>query len=88
MSKSKIIFTTGLAMFAMFFGSGNLVFPLRLGVESGDSYIASTIGFIITGVAMPFLGLFSVMLYKGDKNKYFGLFDKVIKDKLSRPFVQ
>jgi LIVCS family branched-chain amino acid:cation transporter len=76
MSKSKIIFTTGLAMFAMFFGSGNLVFPLQLGVESGDNYLISSIGFIITGVAMPFLGLFSVMLYKGDKNKYFGLLGK------------
>ena len=76
MSKSKIIFTTGLAMFAMFFGSGNLVFPLRLGVESGDNYLISSIGFIITGVAMPFVGLFSVMLYKGDKNKYFGLLGK------------
>jgi LIVCS family branched-chain amino acid:cation transporter len=72
-SKFKIIFTTGLAMFAMFFGSGNLVFPLQLGVESGVNYLTSSIGFIITGVAMPFLGLFSVMLYDGDRKKYFGL---------------
>ncbi len=76
MSKTKIIITTGLAMFAMFFGSGNLVFPLRLGVESGTQYLTSSIGFIITGVAMPFLGLFSVMLYKGDRKKYFGLIGK------------
>ncbi len=76
MSKFKIIFTTGIAMFAMFFGSGNLVFPLRLGVVNGDQYLLSSIGFIITGVAMPFLGLFSVMLYNGDRKKYFGLLGK------------
>lgn len=67
----KIIFTTGLAMFAMFFGSGNLVFPLELGVIAGDQYLTSSFGFIITGVLMPFLGLYSVMLYEGDRNKYF-----------------
>jgi LIVCS family branched-chain amino acid:cation transporter len=67
----KIILTTGLAMFAMFFGSGNLVFPLELGVIAGDQYISSSFGFIITGVLMPFLGLYSVMLYEGDRNKYF-----------------
>jgi branched-chain amino acid:cation transporter, LIVCS family len=67
----KIIFTTGIAMFAMFFGSGNLVFPLELGVLSGDKYLVSSFGFIITGVLVPFLGLFSVMLYEGDRHKYF-----------------
>ena len=67
----KIIITTGLAMFAMFFGSGNLVFPLELGVIAGDKYLASSFGFIVTGVLMPFLGLYSVMLYEGDRNKYF-----------------
>jgi len=76
MYKFKIIFTTGLAMFAMFFGSGNLVVPLQLGAESGNQYLISSIGFLITGVVMPFLGLFSVMLYNGDRKKYFGLLGK------------
>ena len=69
----KVIFTAGLAMFAMFFGSGNLVFPLELGVIAGEKYFISSLGFIITGVFVPFLGLLSVMLYDGDRQKYFGL---------------
>jgi LIVCS family branched-chain amino acid:cation transporter len=69
----KIILSAGLAMFAMFFGSGNLVFPLNLGVIAGDQYVSASFGFIITGVLMPFLGLFSVMLYDGNRHKFFGL---------------
>ena len=60
-------------MFAMFFGSGNLVFPIELGVISGEKYLLANLGFIITGVLIPFLGLLSVMLYGGDRHKYFGL---------------
>lgn len=73
MHNFKIIISAGLAMFAMFFGSGNLVFPLNLGVISGDQYSYAAVGFIITGVLMPFLGLFSVMLYNGNRHEYFGL---------------
>lgn len=69
----KVIFTAGLAMFAMFFGSGNLVFPLELGVVAGKKYLTSSLGFVLTGVFIPFLGLLSVMLYDGDRQKYFGL---------------
>lgn len=73
MSNFKIILSAGLAMFAMFFGSGNLVFPLNLGVIAGDQYVPAACGFIITGVLTPFLGLFSVMLYDGNRHKFFGL---------------
>jgi hypothetical protein len=76
MTRSKMIFTTGLAMFAMFFGSGNLVFPLNLGVISGEDYIVSVLGFMLTGVFMPFVGLLSVMLYNGSRSKFFGLLGK------------
>jgi LIVCS family branched-chain amino acid:cation transporter len=78
MTRSKMIFTTGLAMFAMFFGSGNLVFPLNLGVISGEDYIVSVLGFMLTGVFMPFVGLLSVMLYNGSRSKFFGLLGKKI----------
>jgi len=71
MQNFKIIFTAGIAMFAMFFGSGNLVFPIELGVETGTSYLPATIGFIITGVLVPFIGLYSVMLYDGNRHQYF-----------------
>lgn len=76
MSKFKITLTTGLAMFAMFFGSGNLVFPLKIGMHTTDQYMLASIGLIITGVMVPFLGLFSMILYQGNKEEYFGLLGK------------
>lgn len=50
-------FIIGLALFAMFFGSGNLIFPPYLGKLVGDNYILSMIGFIATGVGLPLLGI-------------------------------
>ena len=73
MYKFKIILTTGLAMFAMFFGSGNLVFPIKLGIDSGSQYPIASLGLILTGVVVPFLGLISMIFYQGDRNRYFGL---------------
>lgn len=76
MSQYKAAFTAGLAMFAMFFGSGNLVFPLIIGMQTTDQYIVAGMGLMITGVIVPFIGLFSVILFQGKKDIYFGLLGK------------
>ncbi len=72
----RAVVTASLAMFAMFFGSGNIVFPLMVGVKSSDQYIFAGLGLMITGVLVPFLGLFSMVIFHGDKDKYFGLLGK------------
>ena len=76
MSNYKIAFMAGLAMFAMFFGSGNLVFPLIIGATTADQFISASLGLFLTGVLVPFLGLFSMILYQGNKEQYFGLLGK------------
>lgn len=76
MSFYKTVFTAGIAMFAMFFGSGNLVIPLIIGMKATDQYIPASLGLMLTGVLVPFLGLFSMVLYNGNKDKYFGLLGK------------
>ncbi len=76
MTQYKAILTAGLAMFAMFFGSGNLVFPIMIGAKTADQYSIATIGLMLTGVMVPFLGLFSMVIFQGDKDKYFGLLGK------------
>ena len=76
MSRYKIACTAGFAMFAMFFGSGNLVFPLIIGAQTTDQFITASLGLMITGVLVPFLGLFSMIIYQGNKDKYFGLLGK------------
>ncbi|KNF07469.1 branched-chain amino acid transport system carrier protein BraB [Gottschalkia purinilytica] len=53
----KDIITVGLALFAMFFGAGNLMFPPSLGYMAGKSWVPAMIGFIITGAGMSLLGI-------------------------------
>lgn len=73
----KLISITGLALFAMFFGAGNMIFPLKLGVNAGQHVLSITLMFILSGVGVPFLGLFAVSLYEGDYWKFFQRFGKV-----------
>ncbi len=67
--KSQVV-TTGLAMFSMFFGAGNIVFPLTLGRIAGDKNIYAILGLLITAVGVPFLGLLGMILFDGDYEKY------------------
>lgn len=75
--KNKWLFvTTGFALFSMFFGSGNLVFPITVGQESEGHYFLAAMGILSTGVVVPFLGVLGMMLYKGDINSFFSCFGK------------
>jgi LIVCS family branched-chain amino acid:cation transporter len=76
MSKKGLIVSTGLAMFSMFFGSGNLVFPLLVGQSSEGHYFSAFSGIFLTGVLVPFLGIFALFLFKGDSNAFFGRLGK------------
>lgn len=58
-------------MFSMFFGSGNLVFPVRVGFESQGQFFWASLGILLTGVFVPFLGMFALYLLKGDQNAFF-----------------
>lgn len=58
MEKSKNSFIAiGLMLFALFFGAGNLIFPVFMGQNSGVETIPATIGFLLTGVGLPILAL-------------------------------
>ncbi|MEW5900274.1 MAG: branched-chain amino acid transport system II carrier protein, partial [Acidobacteriota bacterium] len=47
----------GLALFAMFFGAGNLIFPPYMGFIAGSSWSVALLGFLITGIGMPLMGI-------------------------------
>lgn len=44
-------------LFGMFFGAGNLIFPVFMGQMAGRNIAPATIGFIVSGVALPMLGV-------------------------------
>lgn len=68
---NRHVFLYGFSIFSMFFGSGNLVFPIMVGVSNSDNWIAGFWGFFLTGIILPFLGLFVIKLYQGSYNKFF-----------------
>ncbi|AFM00197.1 branched-chain amino acid uptake carrier [Desulfitobacterium dehalogenans ATCC 51507] len=79
---NKDILITGFALLAMFFGAGNLIFPPMLGLQSGDQLSWALLGFIVTGVGLPFLGVTAVAKAGGDlellANRVHPAFSKII----------
>ena len=58
----KATLMVGATLFSMFFGAGNLILPPLLGVQAGTATLSATIGFFITGVGLPVLGIVAVAL--------------------------
>lgn len=77
MKQYKLICVYGFAIFAMFFGSGNLVFPLHLGQQVGKNWFLGFLGLFVTGIVLPFLGLFVIKLHKGNYRSFFAEGGKV-----------
>lgn len=71
------IWSTGLAIFAMFFGAGNIVFPLAMGQFTQDKTLWGIFGLIITAVFVPLTGLLAMMLYEGDYASFFRRVGKI-----------
>ncbi len=70
MLKSNTV-STGLAMFSMFFGAGNIVFPLAVGQMVTDMHAWAIFGMMLTAVAVPLLGLTSMTLFNGQYHDFF-----------------
>ena len=52
----ELIFVASM-LFGMFFGAGNLIFPIFMGQLAGHHVWAASAGFLITGVGLPLLGV-------------------------------
>lgn len=50
----------GFMLFATFFGAGNLIFPASMGQHAGVNVWYAVLGFIFTGVGLPFLGVLAI----------------------------
>lgn len=50
----------GFMLFALFFGAGNLIFPPALGQAAGTNFWPAIIGFLLTGVGLPLLGVLAI----------------------------
>ena len=61
MKKTRDIVTIGFALFAMFFGAGNLLLPPYIGIQIGDHVWITILAFGLTGILLPFFGILSVV---------------------------
>lgn len=57
MKNKKLVIVSGFALFSMFFGAGNLMFPPTLGALVGSDYLVSMLGFVLTAVGLVMLGV-------------------------------
>lgn len=57
MNKTKEVFVIAFALFSLFFGAGNLILPPLLGLKSGNLWWLVTLGFCLSAVLIPILGI-------------------------------
>ena len=78
--KTNDIIVIGFALFAMFLGAGNLIFPPTLGHLSGKDWIFSLLGFLVTGVGMPVLGIISMGKMRRTSFQFYQKYKSVIRN--------
>ncbi len=52
---TAVVLSAGIALFSMFFGSGNLIFPPYMGFRAGDHTLTAVLGFSLTAIVLPVL---------------------------------
>nr|WP_321246251.1 branched-chain amino acid transport system II carrier protein [uncultured Psychroserpens sp.] len=57
MNSRKELFITSFGLFSLFFGAGNLLLPPLLGYNAGENWFWVAIGFMITAVVIPIIGI-------------------------------
>ncbi len=71
------IITTGLAIFSMLFGAGNLMYPLLVGIESKSQTPLGIAAFLVTSVLLPLIGLITMILFDGNYTAFFERLGKI-----------
>lgn len=67
LSKKKML-VVSFMLFSLFFEAGNLIFPPFLGQNAGNQTVLSMLGFLITAVLLPVLGVIVVAQFDGLDN--------------------
>lgn len=66
--KKRKMLLISFMLFSLFFGAGNLIFPPFLGQNAGNHTVPAIIGFMITAVILPVLGVIVVARFDGLDN--------------------
>lgn len=66
LTKGNYLFI-GSMLFGMFFGAGNLIFPIHLGQLAGSHWLPAAIGFLITGTLLPLLAVIAISITRSNE---------------------
>ena len=69
-------------LFGLFFGAGNLIFPVHMGQMAGANSVVAILGFVVTAVGLPLLAIVSMALSRSESlaelsgrvGKHYGIF--------------
>ena len=75
----RYYFLIGSLIFGMFFGAGNLIFPAQMGQQAGTALWPALVGFCLTGVGLPLLGIAALGISQSE-----GLFEMCCR--VGRPY--
>ncbi|TYP47015.1 branched-subunit amino acid transport protein [Thermosediminibacter litoriperuensis] len=78
--KLNDVVVIGFALFAMFFGAGNLIFPPYIGYQLSSKWFLGILGFILTGIGLPLLGIIAMAQNEGNFENFAG--------KVGKPFAK
>ncbi|MGE4645655.1 branched-chain amino acid transport system II carrier protein [Bifidobacterium longum] len=62
-ARQRLVMT--FTFFSMFFGAGNLIFPPFVGAQAGSATMPAAVGFIVSAVGLPILGVLAVTFAGG-----------------------
>lgn len=65
---NKAQLLVGVALFSMFFGAGNLIFPPFLGLTAGTNTLPAFLGLALSAIGLPILGVIAVARTGGLQN--------------------
>ncbi len=78
LTRSEYIYVASM-LFGMFFGAGNLIFPVHMGQMAGSNVWPAVVGFCVTGVGLPLLGVAALGISRSS-----GLFE--LGSRVGRPY--
>lgn len=66
------MFSLSLAIFSMFFGAGNIIYPIMVGLETTSHPFIGIASFLLTAICLPLLGLIGMIIFDGNFEAFFG----------------
>ena len=65
-TKSPSSLVLGLAFFSLFFGAGNMIYPLHVGSLVGEGWGIRAMGFLLSAVIFPFFAVSTLYFFRGN----------------------